>query len=102
MPIAEHRALLRYLIVERRALGAQSAQKVLPYGSIHIRLQIALRLLVTGIGLFGAQPGRGHLLIQFGHTQLLRRAIAACIDDLVIQPHLRMLSIDRSMTSDGY
>ena len=76
MTIAEHRALLRDLIVERRALGPQGAQQVLFDRTFDVGLEIALRLLVAGLCFFGAQAGSRHLLVQLGDPQLLRGAVA--------------------------
>src|SRR6266404_8125622 len=85
MTIAEHRALLRDLVVELSPLRPQGAQQVRPRAgwSLDVGLQIALGLLVSILGLLAEQPGRGHLLVEFGHAKLACRAFFARIDDLV-------------------
>src|ERR1700719_816492 len=86
MTIAEHRALLRDLVVELRTLRPQGAQHVRPRAgrSVDVGLQIALGLLVSILGYFAEQPGRGYLLVEFGHAKLACRAFLARIDDLVL------------------
>ena len=59
MAIAEHRALLRNLVIELRTLRTQDAQQVRPCaGRIDIGLQIALGLLVAVPGFLGEQSRR--------------------------------------------
>lgn len=86
MTIAEHRALLRDLVVELRALRTQDTQQVGSRAgwSLDIGLQVALGLFVTAPGFLAEQPGGGYLLVEFGDAKLARRAFLARVDDLVL------------------
>ena len=86
MAIAQHGALLRDLIVERRALRAQHGEEVLFQRAFDVGLEVALRLLVAGLCLLGAQAGDGNLLGQVGDAELLRGAVTSGTDDLVVAP----------------